>query len=144
MLNYESGLLFALGASLIHWTFHEASHILVSKAIGPSAIARFKPWPHIWRKWFYLGRIEIIHTEHFNPLENAYVYAAPLIMGSILLFIYSLLGGWYLLAAILPLIDIVFWVFCAITKLPHNDGQLCREAWKGKDRECADTDCTTV
>lgn len=144
MVNYEHGLLFALGAALIHWTFHEASHVLMSKAIGPSEVAWFKPWPHIWRKWFYLGRMEIIHTEHFNDLEKAYFYSAPLIMSALLLFVYSLLGGWFLLAAIMPLIDITFWVFCAITKLPHNDGCLCIEAWKGKDRECSEVDNTAA
>jgi hypothetical protein len=137
MVDYEYGLLFALGAALVHWTFHEASHVLMSKAIGPSSVALFRPWPHIWKEWFYLGRMEMIHTEHFNSLEKAYFYAAPLIMCSMLLFVYSLLGGWFLLAAIMPLIDVLFWVFCAITKPPHNDGSLCMEAWKGKDRECS-------
>jgi len=140
MLDYEFSLLFALLAALVHWTFHEASHVLMSKAIGPSSVARFRPWPHIWREWFYLGRMEITHTAHFNNLERAYFYAAPLILCAILLFIYGLLGGWFLYAAIMPLIDVSFWVLCAIKKLPHNDGCLCVEAWKGRDHECSATD----
>lgn len=142
-MDYELSALFAILAAVIHWTMHEASHALMSKAIGPSEVARFKPWPHIWREWLYLGRIEVTHTGHFNSLERAYFYSAPLILAAILLFVYSLLGGWFLLVAALPLIDVAYWLLCAIVRLPNNDGCLCIEAWEAKDHERKDQSAGT-
>lgn len=140
---YLLGFVIAVAVLMIHIVLHELSHALMAKAIAPSEILRFKFWPHIWRDWLYMGRIEISSLETFNPLERCYFYGAPLILNSILLFVYALLGGWFWCAAIISLIDSIFWVACAIFKVPNNDGSMCIAAWKEVQHEYTRTNRST-
>jgi hypothetical protein len=118
---------------------HEGSHLAMVKILAPeSRIRSFKPWPHIQNKRLYMGRLVVDNPTPLRGLHLCYFLAAPLIGATIALCIYGALGDLFVLACISPLIDIAFWMLCAML-LPAdpdettNDGPRCMAAWKDKD-----------
>jgi hypothetical protein len=104
---------------------HEGSHLLAGWIVEGRKPLKLIPWPHKFAYRFYFARYECGFATKDGPV--LYRHAAPYIVGSTILTMFSCIAIWtnslYVLAfGIFPFIDCIVWLYGYVFNRPGTDG----------------------